>query len=319
MQLGDLRCTEATAVNGSEMPLSWDTASKQTKLDTLWTGQTYFFKSNVSKHQAVAAVKRIRDKNAAKKQVRQQAFYDVNSLSSDQGCMKKPVNEVVYDVKSFLQQAVDLYKELAGPKFHNLKKVATPFHDDKIARPVETEAEIKGELAPIASRVLMKLLFAARMARYDLLRTVQGLASRVTKWSHECDKSFHRLMCYVNSTLDVKLRSYIGDSVDHCKLWLFADADHAGEHDNKSTSGTFLALVGPNTYFPLSAFSKKQTSISISSTEAEVVCANIALRTVGLPSSAIWSLLQKAGGDTAQRSAHKKASLSFPSRIFLIR
>ena len=98
-------------------------------------------------------------------------------------------------------------------------------------------------------------------------------------------------MCYVHSTLVVKLRSYIGDSVDQCKLRLFADADHAGEHDNKSTSGTFLALVGPNTYFPLSAFSKKQTLISISSTEAEVVCANIALRTVGLPSSAIWSLL----------------------------
>ena len=88
---------------------------------------------------------------------------------------------------------------------------------------------------------------------------------------------------YVNSTLDVKLRSYIGDPVDQCKLWSFAGADHAGERGNKSTSGTFLALVGPNTYFPLSAFSKKQTSISISSTEAEVVCANIALRTVGQP------------------------------------
>ena len=31
---------------------------------SLWTGQTYFFKSNVSKHQIVAAVKRIRDKNS---------------------------------------------------------------------------------------------------------------------------------------------------------------------------------------------------------------------------------------------------------------
>ena len=219
-------------------------------------------------------------------------------------------------MKSFLQQAVDRYEELAGPKFHNLKKVATPFHDDKIARPVETEAEVKGELAPIASRVLMKLLFAARMARYDLLRAVQGLASRVTKWSSECDKSLHRLMCYVNSTLDVKLRSYIGDSVDQCRLWLFADADHAGKHDNKRTSGTPLALVGPNTYFPLSAFSKKQASISISSTEAEVVCANIALRTVGLPSSAIWSLLQKAVGDTAQHSASKKVPSKLPFKDF---
>ena len=121
----------------------------------------------------------------------------MNNLSSDQGCMKKPVNEVVYDMKSFLQQAT------CRSQVSQLEeKVATPFHDDKIARPVETEAEVKGELAPIASRVLMKLLFAARMARYDLLRAVQGLASRVTKWSNECDKSLHRLMCYVNSTLD---------------------------------------------------------------------------------------------------------------------
>ena len=311
MQFGDLRCTVATAVTGSEMPLSWDTASKPSKLDTLWTGQTYFFRSTMDKHQVAAAVKRIRDKNAAKKQVRQRA-----NLSTNQGCMKKSVNEVVYDMKSFLQQAVDRYRDLAGPKFHNLKKVATLFHDDKIARPVEMEAEVKGELAPIASRVLMKLLFAAGMARYDLLRAVQGLASRVAKWSSACDKSLHRLMCYANSTLDVKLRSYIGDPVDQCRLWLFTDADHAGEHDNKSTSGTFLALVGPNNCFPLSAFSKKQTWRSISSTEAEVVCANIALRTVGLPSAAIWSLLQKAGGDTAQHSAPKRAPAKLPFKNF---
>ena len=313
MQLGDLRCTEATAVTVSEIPFSWDTASKSSKLDTLWTGQTYFFNSNMDKHQAAAAVKRIRDKNAAKKQVRQQA---VNNLSSNQGCMKKLVNEVVSDMKSFLQQAVERCKDLAGPKFLNLKKVATPFHDDKIARPVETEAEVKGELAPIASRVLMKLLFPARMARYDLLRAVQGLASRVTKRSSECDKALHRLMCYVNSSLDVRLLSDIGGPVDQCKLWLFADADHAGEHDNNSTSGTFLELVGLNTYFPLSAFGKKQTSISISSTAAEAVCANIALRTVGLPSSAIWSLLQEAGGDTAQHSAPKKAPAKLPFKDF---
>ena len=168
--------------------------------------------------------------------------------------MKKPVNEVIYGMKSFLQQAVDRYKDLASPKFHNLKQVATPFHDDKIARPVETEAEVKGELAPTASRVLMKLLFAARMVRYDLLRAVQGLASRVTKWSNECDKSLHRRMCYVKSTFDARLLSYTGDQVDQCK---FADADHAAEHNNKSTSDTFLALVGPNTYFPLSAFIDK--------------------------------------------------------------
>ena len=62
--------------------------------------------------------------------------------------MKRPVNEVTYDMKSFLQLA-DRCKDQAGPKFHNLKKVVAPFHDDKIARPVETEAEAKGELDPL--------------------------------------------------------------------------------------------------------------------------------------------------------------------------
>jgi hypothetical protein len=213
--------------------------------------------------------------------------------------MKKLVNAMTYDTKNLLEQSVQRYKDLAGPKYHNLEKVSTPFHEERIARPLEGEAEETGQLAPVASRILMKLLFAARMARFDLLRAVQGLASRVTKWSTDCDKALHRLMCYVNSTLDVKLRCFVGDPIDQCRLWLFADADHAGKHNNKSTSGGVLALVGPSTYFPLSAFSKKQTSVATSSTEAEVVCANIALRTVGLPSSALWSVLQNAGGDTA--------------------
>ena len=147
----------------------------------------------------------------------------------------------------------------------------------------------------------MKILFAARMARYDLLRAVQGLAARVTKWSVDCDKALHRLICYIHSTLDHKLKAFVGDRIQECKLWCFADADHAGEYDNKSTTGCFLVLIGPNTYFPLTAFSKKQTSVSVSSTEAEVVAANISLRAVGLPSSGLWAYLQNAGGIKALR------------------
>ena len=85
----------------------------------------------------------------------------------------------------------------------------------------------------------MKLLFGivARMARFDLLRAVQGLAARVTKWSVDCDKALRRIMCYVRSTLDYKMSGFVADSIDKCNLWLIADSDHAGEHDNRSTSG----------------------------------------------------------------------------------
>ena len=83
----------------------------------------------------------------------------------------------------------------------------------------------------------MKILFAARMARWDLLRATQSLASRVTKWSSDCDLGLHRLVCYINSSLDTMMSGFIGDSIMDCRLWLFSDSDFAGEYDSKSTTG----------------------------------------------------------------------------------
>ena len=57
-----------------------------------------------------------------------------------------------------------------------------------------------------------------------------------------------------------------------------------------------IALVGPhrpNTYYPLNAFSKKQTSITTASTESEIVAANHGVRAQGLPSPPLWSVLWK--------------------------
>ena len=74
---------------------------------------------------------------------------------------------------------------------------------------------------------------------------------------------------------------------------MFCDADWAGDADSKSTSGCMIALVGPNTYFPLNAFSKKQTSVTTSSSESEVVAANHGVRAQGMPSLSLWSFLWK--------------------------
>ena len=278
----------------------------------MWVGTTYLFSKQCTNPKlALASIKR--DKGEAKKKARAQGFSYLDQLFEDQPCMNKPVTVMIYDMKPFLQSCVDRYTQLAGRDAKPLKHVSTPFHEERIARPVNDEQEKKGVLAPIAARVLMKILFAARMARFDLLRAVQGLAARVTKWSSDCDKALHRLICYISSTLDVKLKAFIGDSLSACRLWCFADADHAGEFDNRSTTGCFLVLIGPNTYFPLTAFSKKQTSVSMSSTESEVVAANIALRAVGLPSSGLWAYLQNAGGDGTKRSNSTPGGLPLTS------
>ena len=109
----------------------------------------------------------------------------------------------------------------------------------------------------------MKILYGARMGRYDLVRPVQALASRITKWNHLCDRKLHRLVSYINSTMDLHLYGWVGDSPEFIEMVAYCDADLAGDRtDAKSTSGVFICLIGPRTFIPVTAVSKKQTSVS---------------------------------------------------------
>ena len=56
---------------------------------------------------------------------------------------------------------------------------------------VDPEANDLGRLAPVAARILMKILYGARCARPDLLRAVSHLACFFTRWTHQCDRRLH--------------------------------------------------------------------------------------------------------------------------------
>jgi hypothetical protein len=165
----------------------WRSGTANRALDQQWTGETWFFVPKPTKAR----------------------------------CLE-------YDMSEFLASCVERYKELGGKLAQNLRRVDTPSIDvkretythgsgarppAKAKRKADTEdseseeepAEPSGELGPIAARVLMKVLYAARMCRYDLLRTFCYLATRITKWTATCDKALHRLMCYINSTLHLRM------------------------------------------------------------------------------------------------------------------
>ena len=136
------------------------------------------------------------------------------------------------------------------------------------------------------------LLGCTRMARWDLLKVIQTLSTRLTKWSEDCDKALHRLVCYVDFTRDWVLKGFVGDGTSALDLRLYSDADFAGDRPGyRSTSGVFLGLAGPNTSFPLSAKAARQTSVSHSTVEAEIVAANTGVRTIGLPALDLWEVL----------------------------
>ena len=187
-----------------------------------WTGCTVFsYADRVDGHAAAAAM---RNKTAAKKQPKKSKFKELIGMDYPKdGCMKKPVIVVHYDIADFLDSCVASYCELAKTSRAILKNVSTPLHELRTALSRESEKEQTCRLRPVASRGLMKILFAARMARYDLLRATQSLSSRVTKWSKDCDEGLHRLVAYINSTLNHRMSCCIG--LLDCRLWIFGDAD----------------------------------------------------------------------------------------------
>ena len=137
------------------------------RIPAMWVGATYLFtKSCNDPKNAPATIKR--DKDSAKKKARAQGFRYMDQVFKDKPCMSKPVNVMTYDMQPFLQSCIDRYQSLAG-KDSRLWPLRSMRLKERIARP-----EPNGVLAPIAAWILMKILFAARMARYDLLRAASS-------------------------------------------------------------------------------------------------------------------------------------------------
>ena len=220
------------------------------------------------------------------------------------------VKIIKYNEACFMEACVDRYKELCLPKYPRpLVKAETPFLDESKPEfdenpinpevdqlfgqpspcPTDVIAEQPGVLGDAAAAVLMKILYGARMGRYDLIRPVQALASRITKWNRLCDKKLHRIVSYINSTLDLHLYGWVCDKPSDIEIVAYCDADLAGDRtDSKSTSGVLICLVGPRTYVPITAVSKKQTSVSKSTPEAEIVALDHGVAKEGMPLAQLW-------------------------------
>ena len=83
-------------------------------------------------------------------------------------------------------------------------------------------------------------------------------------------------------------------TAQHCRLGVLQDSDFAGDledststsgggdlEDSKSTSGGVLFIFGFRTLVPISSMCKKQTSVSHSSTESEIISLDAGLRMCG--------------------------------------
>ena len=68
------------------------------------------------------------------------------------------------------------------------------------------------------------------------------------------------------------------------------------EEDSKSTSGGTLCVFGSHTFVPISWMCKKQTSVSHSSNESEIISLDAGLILDGLPALELWDLIVSVPG-----------------------
>ena len=84
----------------------------------------------------------------------------------------------------------------------------------------------------------------------------------------------------------------MGNTAKQCRLGLFQDSEFSGDlEDSKSTSGGTLCVFGSHTFVPISWMCKKQSSVSHSSTESEIIFLDAGLRLDGIPALNLWDLI----------------------------
>ena len=195
-----------------------------------------------------------------------------------------------YDMEGHSRRSMERYCDLANKKTEQLYKVSHLWSDDHQIK--KEELENKGELSNFCSHNVLKCLYLARIGRPDILWSVNKLARSVTKWTQACDRRLARLISYIHFTSDYRQYCHVGTAAQHCRLGLFQDSDFAADlKDSKSTSGGVLCLFESRTFVPISWICKKQTSVSHSSTESEIISLDAGLRMNGLPALDLWDLV----------------------------
>ena len=194
------------------------------------------------------------------------------------------------DMEGHAKKCVERYCELADKTTQQLYKVSTPYIDDHQFK--EEELKSVGDLSSTCSQIVLTCLYLARIGRPDMLWSVNKLARSITKWTKACDKRLSRLISYIHHTSEHKPYCHVGNTAKQCRLALFQDSDIAGDlMDSKSTSGGTLCIFRSHTFVPNTWMCKKQTSVSRSSTESEIVSFDAGLRMDGIPALDLWDLI----------------------------
>ena len=122
-------------------------------------------------------------------------------------------------------------------------------------------------------KLVGSLLYAALVTRPDIAFAVQSLGKHLQGSNEEHWIAAKRVLRYLKGTREVGLK-YTGNSTGSFTLVGFADADYAGDKDNRrSTSGYTFTLSHGDDVNTIDWKAKQQDVVALSSAESELISA----------------------------------------------
>eukprot|EP00972_Heterocapsa_arctica_P073758 10889611-Heterocapsa_arctica.AAC.1 len=142
-------------------------------------------------------------------------------------------------MEDFLKSAGAAYSadvaKTPGSSHLRLGKAETPYTAEDNAG---DSTEPAGLMGPVSASHLMRLLFAARVARPDLQTAIVRLSKYITVWKCRHDRALQRLMSYGVSSAALKLTGSLPiGQLEQAKLVVWPDADLAGDKGSSKATG----------------------------------------------------------------------------------
>ena len=184
------------------------------------------------------------------------------------------------DMKEFLMKALAYFVDELGSE--RLVPAGTPYSSELLA----ADDAPPGRFAKTCASHLMRLLFAARMARPDLITAITRMASHISRWKEVHDVGLKRIFAYVSQSLDLRLEGKLSSKDrDGVEIHIYPDADLGGDASTtKSTAGLWVEIVGPtgDRCWPVLWASRRMACTAASTCEAETLSLDSAAGLLGL-------------------------------------
>lgn len=118
------------------------------------------------------------------------------------------------------------------------------------------------------------LMYLMVSTRPDLASVISVLSRKLDSYDKSDIVLLKRTLRYLNGSIDLKLE--LGGKRDTLNFYGYVDADWAGSSDRKSTSGYVLKINGGSVVWA----SKRQSTVALSTTEAEYIAASAAVQEI---------------------------------------